>query len=168
MEGEIVNRVSKSKLVTLDLEELYPKGARFHIDISQWLEEGFLLRERDFRDALKAYDWQAYKDGFVSMDCSTEAIVPAWAYMLLGSYLEGVAREVVVGSPQFMETILFRQQLKDLDVEAYRDLPVIIKGCSNLPVPPSAYVWAIQKVQQVARSIMYGEACSSVPLFKKN
>jgi hypothetical protein len=167
MEGEIVNRVSKSKLVTLDLEEFYPKGERFHIDISQWLEEGFLLRERDFRDALKAHDWQAYTGGFVSMDCSTDAIVPAWAYMLLGSYLEGIAREVVVGTPQFLETILFRRQLKDLDVEAYRDLPVIIKGCSNLPVPGSAYVWAIQKVQQVARSVMYGEACSSVPLFKK-
>ena len=167
MEREIVNRVSKSKLVTLDLEELYPKGTRFHIDISQWLEEGFLLREKDFRDALKAHDWEAYKDGYVSMDCSTEAIVPAWAYMLLGSYLEGVAREVVVGPREFLDTVLFRKRLKDLDLEAYRDLPVIIKGCSNLPVPASAYVWAIQRVQQVARSVMYGEACSSVPLYKK-
>ena len=167
MEGEIVNRVSQSKLVTLDLEEIYPKGERFHIDVSQWLEEGFILREKDFREALKSHDWSAYRDGFISMDCSTDAIVPAWAYMLIGSYLQGLAREVVVGSRELLETLMFRKRLKTLDLEAYRDRPVIIKGCSNLPVPPSAYVWALQRIQEVARSVMYGEACSPVPLFKK-
>lgn len=167
MDGEIVNRVSQSKLVTLDLEELYPKGKRFHIDISQWLEEGFLLREKGFRQALKSHDWHQYNEAFVSMGCSTDAIVPAWAYMLLGSYLEGNARKVVVGTPEFLETLLFRERLEDLDLEPYRDLPVVIKGCSHLPVPQSAYVWALQQVQQVARSVMYGEACSAVPLFKK-
>ena len=167
MEGEIVNRVAKSPLITLDLEEFYPKGERFGIDLSQWLEEGLILREQKFRDALKAYAWETYTEGYVYLYCSTDAIVPAWAFMLIGSYLQGIAREVVVGSREVLETLLFRKGLKTMDLEAYRDRPVIIKGCSNLPVPSSAYVWALQKVQEVARSVMYGEACSAVPLFKK-
>ena len=167
MEGDIVNRVAKSKLVTLDLEELYPKGDRFHIDISQWLEEGLILREKDFREALRSHDWGNYKNGFVSIDCGTEAIIPAWAYMLIGSHLHGIAREIVVGSRQHLETVLFQQCVQGLDLEAFKGQPVIIKGCSNLPVPASAYVWALKQVQEVARSVMYGEACSAVPIFKK-
>jgi hypothetical protein len=166
MEGEIVNRVAKSALVTLDLESLYPEGERYVIDLSQWLEEGLLLREKDFRNALKEHDWKAYKDGYVSIYCSTEAIVPAWAYMLTGAYLEGTARRVVVGPPDVMETLLFQEVLESLDLEPYRDRPVIIKGCSKLPVPLSAYVWALQGIQKIAKSVMYGEACSAVPLFK--
>ena len=167
MEGEIVNRVAKSPLLTLDLEEFYPKGGRFGIDLSQWLEEGLILREQPFRDSLKAHDWESYREGYVYLYCSTDAIVPAWAYMLIGSHLKGIAREVVVGSRELLETLLFRKGLKTMDLEAYRGRPVIIKGCSNLPVPSSAYVWALQRVQEVARSVMYGEACSAVPLFKK-
>jgi hypothetical protein len=167
MEGEIVNRVAKSPLITLDLEAFYPTGERFGIDLSQWLEEGLLLREQQFRDALKTHSWETYREGYVYLYCSTDAIVPAWAFMLIASYLQGIAREVVVGSRELLETLMFRKRLKTMDLEAYRNRPVIIKGCSNLPVPPSAYVWALQKVQEVARSVMYGEACSSVPLFKK-
>lgn len=167
MEGEIVNRVSKSPLVTLDLEEYYPKGERRGIDLSQWLEEGLILREKGFRDALNAYDWEAFRDAYVFLYCSTDAIVPAWAFMLIGSYLRGTAREVVVGSRELLETVIFQKRLEALDPEAYRDRPVIIKGCSNLPVPPSAYVWALERIQEVARSVMYGEACSAVPLFKQ-
>ena len=166
MEGEIVNRVANSALVTLDLESLYPVGERYVIDLSQWLEEGLLLREKDFRKALKAHDWEAYRDGYVSFYCSTDAIVPAWAYMLAGAHLGGIARRVVAGPPQVMETLLFREVLQNLDLEPYRDRPVIIKGCSELPVPLSAYVWALQGVQNIARSVMYGEACSAVPLHK--
>ena len=167
MEGEIVNRVAKSPLITLDLEAFYPEGNRFGIDLSQWLEEGLILREQQFRDALKGHDWEVYSDGYVHLYCSTDAIVPAWAFMLIGSYLKGITREVVVGSRELLETLLFRKGLKTMDLEAYRDRPVIIKGCSNLPVPSSAYVWALQQVQEVARSVMYGEACSAVPIFKK-
>ncbi|MDX1332653.1 MAG: DUF2480 family protein [Robiginitalea sp.] len=167
MEGEIVNRVAKSPLLTLDLEEFYPKGQRFGIDLSQWLEEGLILRDQPFRDTLKSHDWESYREGYVYLHCSTDAIVPAWAYMLIGSHLKGIAREVVVGSQELLETLLFRKRMKTLDLEAYRGRPVIIKGCSNLPVPSSAYVWALQRVQEVARSVMYGEACSAVPLFKK-
>jgi hypothetical protein len=168
MEKEIVNRVSKSPLVTLDLEEYYPKGERFGIDMSQWLEEGLILREKEFRESLKAHDWETYRDAYIYLYCSTDAIVPAWAYMLIGSYLQEVAGEVVVGPREQLETVVFRKRLEELDTEAYRDRPVIIKGCSNLPVPPSAYLWALQDIQKVARSVMYGEACSAVPLFKKS
>ena len=167
MEGEIVNRVAKSKLITLDLEELFPQGKRFGIDLSQWLEEGFVLRETDFRSAVKAHDWETYRDAYVHLFCSTDAIVPAWAYMLVGSYLQGIAREVVVGSRELLETQLFKGRLEALDLDPYQGRPVIVKGCSRLPVPPSAYVWALQRVQGVARSVMYGEACSSVPLYKQ-
>ncbi len=166
MEGEIVNRVAKSKLLTLDLEELYPEGKRFGIDLSQWLEEGFVLRETDFRNAVMAHDWETYRDAYVHLFCSTDAIVPAWAYMLVGAYLQPLAREVVVGSREVLETQLFKGRLEALDLSPYRDRPVIVKGCSRLPVPPSAYVWALQRVQGVARSVMYGEACSAVPIYK--
>ena len=168
MEKEIVNRVAKSKLVTLDLEKLYPKGARFELDLSQWLEEGLILREASFRNALKEHPWETYENGHVAIYCSTDAIIPAWAYMLAGSYLSGIAATTLAGTPEDLETVLFKEALKTIDLEALRDRPVIIKGCSNLPVPLSAYVWASQLVQQVAKSVMYGEACSSVPIYKKS
>ena len=167
MEKEIVNRVAKSKLITVDLETYYPKGDRFEIDLSQWLDAGLILREAHFREALEQHQWEVYKDGYVAIHCSTEAIVPVWAYMLTGKYLEGIARDTVVGTPEVLETVLFREALNSLDVESLKDRPVIIKGCSNLPVPASAYVWAIQKIQKVAKSVLFGEACSSVPLFRK-
>lgn len=167
MEGEIVNRVANSVLKTFDLEEYYPKGIRIGIDISQWLESGFLLREKPFRESLKEHDWDAYKDTFVYLFCSTDAIVPAWAYMLITTYLSPIARKIVVGDAIQLETAIFQEELEKADLEAYRDKPVIIKGCSKLPVPPSAYIWILQKLQGVASKLLYGEACSSVPLYKR-
>ncbi len=166
-EGEIVNRVAKSPLITLDLEELYPKGSRIGLDISQWLDEGLILREKPFRESLKAENWEAYTDAMIHVYCSTDAVVPAWAYMLISSYLKPFAKKVVVGSAEVLETVLFQEAISRIDVEEYRNKPVIIKGCSHLPVPDSAYVMALSRIQEVARSIQYGEACSSVPLFKK-
>ena len=167
MDGEIVNRVSRSALVILDLEELYPKGPRFRIDLSQWLEEGLILREKAFREALARTDWEVYRDGYVSLGCSTDAIVPAWAYLLVGSYLQPVARRMAVGDPELLETLLFEEVLEGLDPEAFRDRPVLIKGCSRIPVPDTAYVRALQQVQSVARSVLFGEACSAVPVYKR-
>jgi len=167
MAEEIINRVANSKLVTIDLEDLYPKGQRLVFDIKDWLLEGLVLREKEFRASAKAHDWSQYEGAYVALTCSTDAIIPGWAYMLLSTYLAPVAKKVVVGDPEMLETVIYTEVLLEFDVSDYQDLPVIIKGCSKKPVPKNAYLQLINKLQTVAKSIMYGEACSSVPLFKK-
>ena len=163
---EIINRVANSKLKTFNLEDLYPAGKRDTIDISQWLAEGFILREKDFRESLKNVDWSVYEHSYVALDCSTDAIVPAWAYMLVTTYLQPVARKVVVGSLINLETVLYSEIIQELDVSEFYNEYVIVKGCSNKPVPQNAYILLTQKLQSVVKSLMFGEACSSVPLFK--
>ncbi len=163
---EIVNRVANSKLKIFDLEDLYPAGKRAQIDLAQWLMEGFILREKDFRESLKNHDWSAYKDAYVALYCSTDAIVPAWAFMLLTTYLQPIASKVVLGSPAELETVLYTEIIKDLDVTPFEGEYVIVKGCSNKPVPQNAYILLTQKLQTVVKSLMFGEACSSVPLYK--
>jgi hypothetical protein len=167
MEKEIVNRVAQSKLVTFDLEDLYPSGERRVLDIKDWLHEGFILREKEFRMHVEEHDWSSYQDAFVALQCSTDAIVPGWAFMLVASRLNPYAKKVVIGSLVDMETSIYQTLLDDLDVSQFEDKPVIIKGCSNKPVPENAYIMAVAKIQQVAKSVMYGEACSSVPLYKQ-
>ena len=167
MSTEIVNRVANSKLVTFDLEDYYPKGERVLFDIKDWLLEGYVLREKDFRESAKNFDWSIYKDAFVALTCSTDAVIPGWAYMLLTTYLFPFANRVVVGDMEMLESVLFTEVIRDLDVSEFQDKPLIVKGCSRKPVPQNAYIQLIQKLQPVARSIMYGEACSSVPLYKK-
>ena len=167
MAAEIVNRVANSKLVTFNLEDHYPNGERVVFDIKDWLLDGFVLREKEFRATAKDHSWSQYEGCFVALTCSTDAIIPGWAYMLLSTYLAPVAKKVVVGSLEMLETIIYTEALQNMDVSEYENLPVIIKGCSRKPVPPNAYIQLINKLQPVAKSIMYGEACSSVPLFKK-
>jgi len=167
MADEILNRVAASKLVTFDLEDHYPKGDRVLLDISDWLHEGIILREKEFRQAVSNHQWENYQGAFVAMHCSSEAIIPGWAYMLITTRLQPFAREVVIGDLELLETILYKKVIDQLEVTHLKDKPVIIKGCSHKPVPPNAYVWATEKLQGVAKSIMYGEACSSVPLYKK-
>ncbi|SHI33420.1 Protein of unknown function [Arenibacter nanhaiticus] len=162
----IVNRVAQSKLLSFNLEEYYPKGNRVLLDIKDWLYEGFILREKEFRAQLETHDWTQYQDAYVALNCSTEAIVPGWSYMLIASKLQPYAKKVVVGTLEHLETSLYQTVLENLDVSEYQDKMVIIKGCSNKPVPPNAYLWIMLKIQAVAKSVMYGEACSSVPLFK--
>ena len=164
---EIVNRVANSALAVFDLEDYYPKGQRISIDISQWLFEGFVLREKDFRETLKNHDWSQYQDSFVALYCATDAIVPSWAYMLITTYLDSVAKKVYIGSITQLETSLYQEILETIDYSEYRDKPTIIKGCSQKPVPQEVYVLATQKLLPVAKSIMFGEACSSVPLYKR-
>lgn len=164
---EIVNKVAQSSLRTFNLEDFYPDGDRKIIDIKDWLFEGIILKEKDFRATLKEYDWSIYKDTYVALHCSSEAIVPGWAYLLITSYLHEVAKKVVYGDLEFLNSLLYQEALSDLDLTEYQDKPVIIKGCSNKPVPENAYLLALQKLQPVAKSIMYGEACSAVPLYKK-
>ncbi|MGV3461719.1 MAG: DUF2480 family protein [Flavobacterium sp.] len=164
---EIINRVANSALQVFDLEDYYPDGERVVIDIAQWLMEGFVLREKEFRDSLKNHDWQQYSAKYVALQCSTDAIVPAWAYMLITTYLQPMARKVVQGSVEELNTILYSEILSGLDYSEYEGKPVIIKGCSRKPVPQQVYTLATQKLMPVAKSIMFGEACSSVPLYKK-
>lgn len=164
---EIINKVASSSLVVFDLEDYYQEGVRSQIDISQWLLEGFLLKEKDFREALKDYDWSQYKGHFVAIHCSTEAILPAWSPILVATYVATYAKKVVLGTLADLETSIYESEIASIDFSQYQDKPVILKGCSKKPVPDSAYVLAIQKLQQFAKSIMFGEACSAVPLYKK-
>ena len=167
MAEEIVNRVAQSKLKVIDLEELYPKGARVVIDLKDWLFEGLVLKEKDFRAALANHDWAQYQNCFVAINCSTDAIIPDWAFMLVTVYLQPYAKKIVTGTLETLETLIFQDLISELDVSVYENLPVIVKGCSHKPIPLNAYVQLTQKLQTVAKSIMFGEACSSVPLFKR-
>lgn len=164
---EIINKVANSVLEVFDLEDYYPNGVRTQIDISQWLYEGFLLKEKDFRESLKNHDWSQYQDHFIAINCSTDAIIPAWASILVTVYVSPLAKKVVLGNLSDLDTLLYQEILSKIDYSVYQDKPVILKGCSKKPVPESAYIIAIQQLQRVAKSIMYGEACSAVPLFKK-
>ncbi len=165
--SEIINRVAQSKLVTFDLEELYPEGRRVVFDIKDWLFEGLILREKEFRAKASEHDWSQYQECFVALTCSTDAIIPGWAYLFLASKLKPFSKKVVVGDLETLETSIYQDILQQLDVAEFTDKPVIIKGCSNKPVPQNAYLFAIERIQEVAKSVMYGEACSSVPLYKR-
>jgi len=168
MAEEIINRVANSKLEVFDLEDFYPSGQRIHFDIKDWLMEGLVLREKDFRQQVKEHDWSQYKDAYVALYCSTDAIVPDWAYMLLAIQLEPFTKKTVFGSLEDLETSLYQEIIANLDVSSYKDKPVIIKGCSKKPVPSSAYLMITNKLKPLAKSIMFGEACSAVPLYKHN
>jgi hypothetical protein len=167
MAEEIVNRVANSKLKVIDLEDFYPDGRRVLFDIKNWLLEGLVLREKDFRTHVKTHDWSQYKDCYVALYCSTDAVVPDWAYMLISLELQEYSRLTVFGSLEHLESILYASIISELDVSAYQDLPIIIKGCSHKPVPANALVLLAQKLKPIAKSIMFGEACSSVTLFKR-
>ncbi|NND63427.1 MAG: DUF2480 family protein [Flavobacteriaceae bacterium] len=167
MEGEIVNRVANSKLVTLDLEDFYPEGPRLSLDISEWLRDGLVLIEKEFRQYVKELDLHEFQDSYVSLHCSTDAIIPSWAYLLVVLRLSEVAKKVVIGNSEDLESLIFSEILVTLDISAYENKPIIIKGCANKPIPENAMVLLAQKLQPVAKSIFFGEACSSVPLYKK-
>jgi len=164
---EIVNKVANSALEVFDLEDYYPKGYRVQIDISQWLIEGFLLKEKDFREHLKNHDWSQYSDQYVAINSSTDAIVPAWASILVAIQLAPYAKKIVNGTIEDLDSTLYEELLSKIDFSIYENKAVILKGCSKKPVPMRAYILAAHHLQLFARSIMYGEACSAVPLFKK-
>ncbi|SDW20337.1 Protein of unknown function [Lutibacter oricola] len=166
MEKEIVNRVANSKLKTIDLEDFYPKGERIVLDIKQWLFHELILKENDFRESLTNHNWQQYESKYVALSCSADAIIPSWAYMLISTYLKN-AKKVVVGNLKELETSIFQELIANFNTDDFTNKPVIIKGCANKPIPETAYLQLIQKIQPIAKSIMFGEACSTVPLFKK-
>ena len=167
MADEILNRVAKSKLKTIDLEDFYPKGPRTSIDIKNWLFHELILKEKDFRESLKNHDWSQYQNHYIALTCSSDAIIPSWAYMLIATYTSPFAIKTIVGNLQQLDIAIFQDMLNNFSVEAYKNVPVIIKGCSNKPIPETAYIQLIEKLQPVAKSIMFGEACSTVALYKK-
>jgi Protein of unknown function (DUF2480) len=167
LELEIVNRVANSGLVTLDLKDYYPTGKRIIYDIGENLFEGLILREKDFRQFLKENDWSKYQDANVAITCSADAIVPMWAYMLLAVHLESFASNVMFGNTEDLEKELFRKAMEKIDLRFYENKKVVIKGCSDLPIPTSAYVEITRLLKPYVQSIMYGEPCSTVPIYKR-
>ncbi len=166
MAEEIINRVVNSKLKTFDLEEIYPDGKRVLFDLKDWLFEELILKEQDFRASVKNHDWSQYKNAFVAVSCSVDAIIPSWAFMLVVSELTPFAKKVVIGNLELLETAIYQELISLLEVKEYVDLPIIIKGCSNKPIPNSAYAFLIEKLQPFVSSIMFGEACSTLPIYK--
>ncbi len=165
--SEIVNKIQQSGLINLDLGELYPKGDRVIIDLKDQLWEGLALKEKDFRVWIKEHDWSQYEGAFVSVDCSADAIVPTWAFMLVSVHVQPYASFVTAGSNEQLERAIFTRFIERLDLTPYTDGRVVIKGCSTLPVPLSAYAELTAKLTPITKSLMFGEPCSTVPLYKK-
>ena len=163
----IINRVAGSALVSIDLEDLYHPGKRVLYDIKDNLFEGIVLKEKDFRDFIRNHDWTQYSEKNIAITCSVDAIIPTWAYMLLVTKMEPYANMIVLGNLQDLENALFKEALDKLDIEAYRNRKVVIKGCSDKPVPEYAYVELTRKLRPLVASIMFGEPCSTVPVYKK-
>lgn len=168
MEEPIINRVSQSGLVQLDLETMRTPGERVFFDLAPLLFMGLALKEKDYREFLAGHDWSAYQNKFVAIGCTADAIIPTWAYMLAATYLNPIASCVVFGDLMDLEKNLYLTQIEAIKAEEFRDVRIVIKGCSKEAVPTEAYVALMQKLQPVAKSIFFGEPCSTVPLFKKS
>ncbi|TFV92205.1 DUF2480 family protein [Algoriphagus kandeliae] len=165
--SEIINRVAQSSLVSLNLEEFYPKEERVLFDLQDFLFQGLVLREKDFRQSLKEYDWEKYRGKWVAIYCSVDAIIPTWAYMLVATYLQPVVLGFVVGDLESLEQLIVDRVVDSLEQENFKDRPVVVKGCSSVEIPFYAYGKLVEKLQPVVKSLMFGEPCSTVPLFKK-
>ena len=163
----IVNRVDASSLITLNLEDFYPKEVRKVFDIKDYLFRGLIIKEKEFREALKNNNWQEYGNAHVAVYCSTDAIIPVWAYMLIATYLQPVSASIVLGNQEkLVETILLKN-ISAIDPIIYKDKRVVIKGCGDVYIPESAYLEITALLLPHVKSIMYGEPCSTVPVFKK-
>ena len=163
----IINRIAQSSLVTFNLEDYYPEGERVVYDLKDNLFEGMILREREFRAFVKEHDWTQYQGKYVALTCSADAIVPVWAYMLLATKLEPYVRRVIFGTQDTLEAVLFQEALQQVDITQFQDAKVVVKGCGNRVISPFAYTEITRLLRPVAASIMYGEPCSTVPLYKK-
>ncbi|MCX6208925.1 MAG: DUF2480 family protein [Bacteroidetes bacterium] len=167
MTGEIINKVSESGIVTLDLADFYPKQEIKVFDLKDYLFMGLILKEKDYRAALQTTDWTIYQDKNVCINCSADAIIPMWAYMLAASYLQPVAVNVVFGNEQNLIETQISQAINNINIDEYTDKRIVVKGCGEVDIPASAYVAITHKLKPVAKSIMYGEPCSTVPIYKK-
>lgn len=166
MADEIVNRVANSKLITIDLEDLVPKGPRKIIQLADWLIEGLILKEEDFRAKIAEHHWHQYENTYVIIVPAADAIVPNWAYLLLTVQLTSIAKAVYVGFPEDLNDYLLIESLNQLDYSVYNNGQIIIKGCSNIAISNNSYAYLIQKLKPHVKSLMFGEACSNVPLYK--
>ena len=167
MGEEIVNKVAESGLITLDLEEYYPKEEIMIFDLKDHLFMGMILKEKDFREALKKMDLEKFRDKNVAVTCSADAIIPVWAYMLIASYLQPVAKELILGNEKELRRKLFLKNLSSIDVNEFVDRRMVIKGCGDIAIEDLAYLEITKLLLPVAKSIMYGEPCSTVPIYKK-
>jgi hypothetical protein len=167
MENVIINKVAESALTSIDLEEYYPKGETAVFDLKDHLFMGLILKEKDFRAALQTYDWEPFRNKNVAITCSADAIIPMWAYMLVASNLQPVAKEVVFGEEKNILNNLLLRNLATIKGEDYADKRVVVKGCGDVAIPEAAYVEITNKLRPFVKSIMYGEPCSTVPIFKR-
>jgi hypothetical protein len=167
METEIINKVASSDLVSIDLETIYPEEERVVFDIKPLLFEELILKEKDFREFVRTHEWQNYIDKYVAITCTADAIVPTWAFMLVMIKIQPFAKEVIFGTAESLEEHIWKNHLQTIDFEKYKDAKVVIKGCSKKNVPIFAYTELTRLLRPLAYSIMFGEPCSTVPLFKK-
>jgi len=167
MSETIINKVAESGLVTIDLENFYPKQDAVLFDLKDYLFMGLILKEKDFREALKKEDWEKFRNKYVAIACTADAIIPIWAYMLVVSYLQPVAADVIQGDEKELHRYLFIRNIEALNCDEYIDKRIVIKGCGDLPIGEFAYTEITKKLRPIAKSIMYGEPCSTVPVFKK-
>jgi Protein of unknown function (DUF2480) len=166
-EPTIINRVANSGLITFNLEDYYQPGPRALVDVKPWLFQEMIVKEKDFREYLKNHDWQQYHNNFVALHCSVDVIIPTWAFMLTSLYLQPYAKHIFFGDLQALESQLFLQALQRVDWPQYQNAKVVIKGCSKVQVPTAIYVETANRLRPFAYSIMFGEPCSTVPLFKR-
>ncbi len=167
MSKEIINRVANSKIITIDLEDYYPNGQRHLLDIKNWLYKGLVLREKEFRSFVDKFEWAKFNDGYVAVFCSSGAIIPTWAYLLIATKLKDNCVMNIVGDLDYLEKHIFSEIIKSIDFSNFNDKSIVIKGCSKKNIPIDAYSQLINRLKPVAKRIMFGEACSTVPLFKK-
>lgn len=167
MSEVFVNKVANSGLITLDLENFLPTGETATFDLKDHLFMGLILKEKDFREALKNIDWTAYQNKNVAIVCTVDAIIPVWAYMLLATYLQPVAKEIYLGTGEEMSKHLFLKNIEAINTDEYSDQRIVIKGCGEVPIENFAYAEITKLLRPVAKSIMYGEPCSTVPIYKK-
>jgi len=167
MDEGFVNKVSESGLLTIDLETYYPKEETAVFDMKDHLFMGLILKEKEFREGLKNLDLEPYRKKNVALTCTADAVIPMWAYMLAASYLEPVANDIIFGDEEFLHKTIFLKNIAAINTADYQDQRVVIKGCGELPITETAYVAITKLLRPVAKSIMYGEPCSTVPIYKK-
>jgi len=167
MSEAIKNKVSESGLVTLDLEQYHPGDDVVLFDLKDYLFMGLILKEKDFREALKNLDWEVYRNKYVGVTCSADAIIPPWAYMLAASYLQPVAKDVIMGDEKEVGKLAFLKNIQGIDVNEFADQRVVVKGCGETPIGEFAYMEITKRLRPVVKTIMYGEPCSTVPIYKQ-